>query len=286
MIRTDLATERRETLGEDVPGLEVSRKQCRGFAVETVRVLDRRGEEAIGRPRGRYVTLELGSLIRREDGAFQRGAEALAAELRALLPDGGGCVLVAGLGNRSITPDAVGPNAVRWTLATRHLKGGAGTDFPALRPVAAVAPGVLGDTGLESAEFVAALCRKLQPDCVVAVDALASRSVKRLCRTVQLTDTGIVPGSGVGNRRQGLDRALLGCPVIAVGVPTVVDARTLAADLCGLEQPPADADAEGLIVTPREIDAQAADIGRLVGCAVSLALQPSLTLEDLEMLLS
>lgn len=288
-IRTDLAREAHEAFvqeGREPEGIECEERQRDGFGVYCVRVTDSRGEAAIGKPVGSYVTVELDSLLRREDDAFARGAEAIAAELRPLLPAGGGCVLVAGLGNRHITPDSIGPEVVRWTMATRHLVDGMKEMFGALRPVAAVSAGVLGDTGMESAEMISALCRKVKPSCVIAVDALASRSTQRLCRTVQITDTGITPGSGVGNHRMGLNADSLGCPVIAVGVPTVVDARSLAADITGTEEgriPPDSAD--GLIVTPREIDRQAADISRLVGYGIDLALQPSLTVGDLDMLL-
>ena len=157
--------------------------------------------------------------------------------------------------------------------------------FGALRPVAALAAEVLGNTGMESGRVVEAVCRWLRPACVIAVDALAARSVRRLCRTVQLSDTGITPGSGVGNHRVGLDQATLGVPVLAAGVPTVVDGATLAADLTG--QRPADGGAHtGLLVTPKDIDAQVADLGRILGWGISLALQPALTLAELEILLA
>ncbi len=288
-IRTDLAREAHEMIlqqGNETEGIETREIRREGFDVFRVDVTDSRGAEAIGKPMGSYITLELDSLMRREDDAFARGARALAAELSPLLPDNGGCVLVAGLGNRHITPDSIGPEAVRWTLATRHLVDGMTETFGSLRPVAAVSPGVLGDTGMESAELVGALCKRLRPACVIAVDALAARSTHRLCRTVQIADTGITPGSGVGNHRLGLNKETLGCPVIAVGVPTVVDARTLAADLMGgaEESIPHDS-GRGLIVTPREIDRQAADISRLVGYGIDLALQPTLDVGDLDMLL-
>ncbi len=288
-IRTDLAFEANEAYragGNEPEGVESEEREREGFGIHCVTITDERGEQAIGKPRGRYITLELSSLMRREDDAFRRGVRAVAAELSPLLPEGRGCVLVVGLGNRHITPDSIGPEVVRWTMATRHLVAGLEETFGALRPVAALSAGVLGDTGMESAELISAVCSRLKPDCVLAVDALASRSIERLCRTVQITDTGIVPGSGVGNRRVGINRELLGCPVIALGVPTVVDARTLAADITGADIGSISEDsAPGLIVTPREIDRQAADISRLVGYGIDLALQPSLDIGDLDMLL-
>ncbi len=286
MIRTDLACELRDAAGQSLKGVLSERREQEGFRVEEVRIRTEEGARSLGRPVGTYLTLELGGVLRREDGAFSRCASALSRELAPLLPPGEGCVLVAGLGNRRITPDSIGPGVVRWTLATRHLCEGGEEPFRRLRPVAALAPGVLGDTGLETAEFISSVTARLHPRCVIAVDALASRSLSRLCRTVQLSDTGIVPGSGVGNRRRGLNRESLGCPVLAVGVPTVVDARTLAADISGGEPEEMDPElSRGLIVTPREIDAQAAEISRLIGYGLNLCLQPGLSIEDLDLLL-
>ena len=152
------------------------------------------------------------------------------SQLKKLLPPKG-AVLVAGLGNRAMTPDAVGPLAVEHLLVTRHLISALPNCFGSFRAVSAVTPGVLGQSGVESAEAVAALVRELQPAAVIAVDALAARRTERLCTTVQLSDTGIAPGSGVGNHRHPLNRETLGVPVIAIGVPTVIDGATLAADL-------------------------------------------------------
>ena len=227
--RTDLAMEARELWQEQagkadaLPGVEARDGLRDGIPVNTVRVLDRQGEQALGKPQGTYITLTLEGLASREEGVFPRCVQAVAAELTELLQPvpKDGLVLVAGLGNRAITPDAVGPKVHQNTLVTRHLVRQMPEHFGALRPVASLAAEVMGATGMESGELVRAVCEKLRPACVVAVDALASRSLKRLCRTVQLTDTGITPGSGVGNHRMGLTRDTLGAPVIALGVPTV-----------------------------------------------------------------
>ena len=217
----------------------------------------------------------------------QAQAEALAAELGALLGlEPGAPALVVGLGNRAITPDAIGPKVHENTLVTRHLVEQIPEHFGAFRPVASLSAGVLGTTGMESGELVQAVCRKLEPACVVAVDALASRSLKRLCRTVQLSDTGIAPGSGVGNHRWALDRASLGVPVLAVGVPTVVDGATLAADLLGQEELPPLGEGRDLLVAPKDIDSQVNDLAKVIGYGISLALQPGLDVADLDLLLS
>ena len=141
-------------------------------------------------------------------------------------------------------------------------------------------------TGVESGELVRAVCEKLRPACVVAVDALASRSLKRLCKTVQISDTGITPGSGVGNHRMGLTKDTLGVPVIAVGVPTVVDGATLAADLLGTEELPDLGEGRDLLVTPKDIDSQVNDLSKVIGYGISMALQPGMSVEELELLLS
>ncbi len=294
MRRTDLALEARELWQERsgavtaLAGVEAHDSLREGIPVNTVRVLDQRGEEALGKPRGSYVTLTLEGLAGREEGVFQRSVRAVAGELSELIrgipPNG--LVLLAGLGNRAITPDAVGPKVHQNTLVTRHLVRQMPEHFGTLRPVASVAAEVMGSTGVESGELVRALCEKIQPACVVAVDALASRSLKRLCKTVQLADTGITPGSGVGNHRMGLTRDTLGVPVIAVGVPTVVDGATLAADLMGTDDLPDLNEGRDLLVTPKDIDSQVSDLSKVIGYGISMALQPGLSLEELELLLS
>ena len=292
-IRTDLAAEARdlwrESAGETgaLPGVEARQETENGFPVETIRILDERGEQAMGKPRGTYVTIELEPVLRRETGAFRRGAGVVAAHLRSLLDlREGESVLLAGLGNRAMTPDVLGPMTLEHVLATRHLVTSLPETFGGLRPVSLLETGVLGTTGLESSELIRAVVRRLRPGAVVAVDALASRRLDRVCRTLQLADTGIAPGSGVGNSRPELSRGSLGVRVVAVGIPTVVDAATLAADLTarsGLGERPLEdfaSAAEGLMVTPREIDARMRELSRLLGYGLNLALQEGLTIED------
>ena len=298
--RTDLALEAKALWEEDaqaqtrLEGVEARDGEREGFKTTTIRILDERGAEALGKPVGAYVTVELDGLARREEDAFGRAARALAAELRELLGDlpPSAPALVVGLGNRAMTPDAVGPRAADHTLVTRHLVTQAPEHFGAFRPVSALAAGVLGTTGMESGELTAAVVEKVRPACVLAVDALASRALSRVCRTIQLADTGIVPGSGVGNARAALNREKLGVPVIAIGVPTVVDAGTLAADVLsqagGGELPPEALGGAGggLVVTPKDIDQSVADLSKVIGYGINLALQPHLTVEDVDMLLS
>lgn len=292
--RTDLALEAKELWQESageagqLSGVEARERVREGFPVTAVHILDRRGQDALGKPPGIYVTLTLDGLQRREEDAFGRAVRALAGELAALLPSlsPGAPVLVVGLGNRFITPDAVGPKVHDCTLVTRHLVEQAPEHFGTFRPVASLATGVLGTTGVESGELVNSVCQSIRPACVIAVDALASRSLRRLCRTIQLSDAGIAPGSGVGNHRRALDQESLGVPVIAVGVPTVVDAATLAADLMDTEELPDLGAGRDLLVTPKDIDAQVQDLSKVIGYGIGLALQPGLTIGDLDMLLS
>lgn len=292
--RTDLALEARALCRDagELSGVVSHERVREGFPVTTVEITDHAGAKALGKPVGRYVTLELDPLLRRDTGAFTRAVRALSAELRALLPDSPeGPALVVGLGNRAITPDLLGPLTLDHLLVTRHLVAAASEYFGTCRPVAALSPGVLSATGMESAEIAAAVSSSLHPSCVIAVDALASRGLSRLCRTVQLSDTGISPGSGVGNHRAALNRETLGVPVVSVGVPTVVDAATLAMDLLedageSVTEPEALAgQGADLFVTPREIDAQTASLAKLLGYSLSMALNPHLTVEDLLALL-
>lgn len=293
--RTDLALEAKELWEQsasrqtNLEGVEAREDIREGFGVDMVRILDKRGEQALGKPVGTYVTLTLDGLKRREEDAFGRAARAIAAELRSLLSplEEGDPVLVVGLGNRAITPDAIGPLVHQHTMVTRHLVEQVPEHFGSFRPVASLSAGVLGTTGVESGSLIRAVCDAIRPACVIAVDALASRSLHRVCRTVQLADTGIVPGSGVGNHRKALNRETLGIPVIAVGVPTVVDGATLAMDLLGREEPPELAQGvENLMVTPRDIDAQVSDLSKVIGFGINLALHEGLDVEDVELFLS
>jgi len=292
--RTDLALEARELWRESAAqntalnGVKARDGQREGFPVTTVEILNEEGEQALGKNRGTYITLTLDALLHREEDAFGRGARAIAAELDALLQDfpQDAPVLVVGLGNRAITPDAIGPKVHDHTMVTRHLVAQMPEHFGTFRPVASLSTGVLGTTGMESGELVEAAVQKLHPACVIAVDALAARSLNRVCRTVQLADTGITPGSGVGNHRRALNRDSLGVTVIAIGVPTVVDGATLAADLIGSDDLPDLGAGRDMLVTPKDIDSQVADLSKVIGYGINLALHPGLTVEDVDLFLS
>ena len=294
--RTDLALEARELWQESagkttrLTGVKAVKRKQEGYPVTRVDILDSRGEEALGKPRGSYLTVDLTTFWQRKSDFFQRAVRAVGTPLKELLPTEGP-VLVVGLGNRAMTPDAVGPLAADHVLVTRHLISAMPRQFSGFRPVSVLRTGVLGTTGVESAESVRGLAAEVRPACVIAVDALASRRTGRVCAAVQLSDTGIIPGSGVGNHRHPLNAETLGVPVIAIGVPTVVDSATLAADLLE-ESGITDYDAEALqksrqnlMVTPRDIDQQVRDLGKVIGYGINWALQ-DLEIDEMNALLS
>lgn len=220
-IRTDLALERAGELeeGGGLPrGVSVKKEHRHGTEATVVTVSSKAGEGAIGKPKGTYVTVELGSVLRREKGSFDGAVACIADYLRGMLKLPNRLpVLVAGLGNREVTPDAIGPLTADHILVTRHMVAAVPETFGEFRPVSATVPGVLGTTGVESAETVRALVERIGAAAVIAVDALAARDTGRLCSTLQISNTGISPGSGIGNRRNALDQKTIGCPVIALG---------------------------------------------------------------------
>ncbi len=280
--KLDLALEAREWAAGagEVPGVGLTEERRFGLEVTRVTVESDEGERALGKPKGTYLTLTLPALPR-DRGEVLRAASAVAELVEELVPKEGP-VLAVGLGNRRMTPDALGPRTAEGLLVTRHL--GAVLPEAGLRPVAALAAGVLGTTGMETGELIAGAAAKLRPACILAVDALAARRQERVCRTIQLSDTGIVPGSGVGNARMALDRAHLGAPVIALGVPTVVEAATLCLDLLDGDFDPAAFRREGAewFVTPRNIDQEVEGLARVLALGISAGLQAGLSVEEVE----
>lgn len=293
-FRTDLAVEAIQNAEKtaDLRQVRQTERLLEGFSVSEVEILGDDAAREIGKPRGRYLTLELDALVRREEDAFPRACRALSTLLHELLPENApaGPVLVAGLGNRMITPDAIGPQAVDHVIATRHLVEQVPDVFASWRPVSALAPGVLGQTGVETGEVICGVLDRVKPAAVLAVDALAAGRLSRLLRTIQLADTGITPGAGVGNARAALNRDTLGVPVIAIGVPTVVDGATLAHEIAAQLGSPSCEALDDLslpvMVTTRDIDREVADIARVIGYAVNMALHPHLTVSDIDLYLS
>ncbi len=275
-FRSDLAVE--HITAEKLPlGVHMS-KRGKAFEITEIIIDSDDHKRSMGKGKGKYITLEGGSLSRFSD-IYEDMALELSDEIRRLIPDGE--IFVAGLGNRDITPDAIGPQAAEKILATRHLRSEIEDDDEAfltsLRPVSSLAGGVLGQTGIETAELIGALCREIKPAAVIAVDALACSDISRLGTTIQISDSGISPGSGVANARKELSAATLGIPVIAVGVPTVVDMHTIVRSLADID---VDDDTPNMMVTPRDIDRLTERAAQLIAFGINLALQPTLTFDD------
>ena len=234
-IVTDLAIEAAALNMDEngkIDGAEITSWQKKGIDVNKVVIKTQEAVEKIGKPIGTYITLDAGILRKNDEQSYEDTVQLLTEQLKSILKlDKKNSVLVVGLGNRNVTPDALGPKVVDCLMVTRHLI----ENLPEVlnkdvRAVSAVAPGVLGLTGIETWEIIKGITDKVKPDLIIAIDALASRKIDRISTTIQLADTGIVPGSGIGNKRMGITEQTLGIPVIAIGVPTVVDAATVAND--------------------------------------------------------
>ena len=279
-IRTDLALERHEmSPDEELPGVILSIEEnddCRATVIE---ITDERGAKALGKPMGKYITLEAASFPDTHTVCDGR-LELLIKSLDSLIPEKG-TVLVAALGNSDITPDAIGPKCADSILATRHIPKEAEKELklPCLRDVAVISTGVTGKTGIETGEIVSGITERIRPSCVIVIDALAARSVSRLGTTIQLCNTGIQPGSGVGNRRREINERTLGVPVIAVGIPTVVDAATLCCDLTG--RAPESSDFADMMITPKDTDIITSAGARLIALGINCSLQKNLSREEI-----
>lgn len=271
-------------LEQGVRGIRFREYQRDGMAISQLHVTSEEGEAILGKPQGRYITLDVGKVWLKSDEDFERAAALLADELRALVRskiDNPDCILVVGLGNRFITSDAVGPLAIKNLTVSRHIKELDPPLFEALAtlPIAAIAPGVVGQTGIETAELIRGTAERITPSVILCIDALAAKSVERLAVTVQLSDNGIAPGSGIGNQRQAIDEAFLGVPVIAIGVPTVVDSSTMVfgmlekAGVTELSEP-LKAELENgrsFFVTLKDADTASAEMARLIARGIHLA---------------
>ncbi|HJA58179.1 MAG TPA: GPR endopeptidase [Firmicutes bacterium] len=296
-IRTDLALEAHEINAQAgrEDGIRTEEETIDGFLVTTVHVSAGEGERLAKKKAGTYINVDVGKSWLLASEGFAALVALLAGQLRRLFPSGfSGSALVVGLGNYDITADSIGPKAVEKVVVTRHLR----TLNPQLYKSAgfgdlcAFAPGVLGQTGMESAEIVHSIVEAVRPALIVAIDALASRRLARLATTVQLCDTGIYPGAGVSNRRSELSKETLGVPVISIGVPTVVDAATLAYDLLGKDADEQAAaallagDGKDMFVTLKESDVITKQTARLLGFAINRAFHGDMSVEEMEELLS
>lgn len=292
-LRTDLAVEAREIAREDIKDVEYKSEEVQGMVIERLSVRTDRAAQLMGKDAGRYVTVNLPPLTDNIKDTDVR-ILTISREIRRLLPVNG-MVLVVGLGNPHITPDALGPRCVTGVLATRHITGeiARSTGLDRLRQVAVLSTGVTGQTGIETGELILSVVKRIKPTAVIVIDALASRRLERLGCTLQISDTGIAPGAGVGNHRTKICKEVLGVPVIALGVPTVVDAVTLVSDLVGEEdqvqqrnlQDKVSPRGSTMVVTPKEIDLLIDRASKLLSLSINMALHSGVETKDLLSLL-
>lgn len=302
-VSTDLALEAHDALraqtGQEVSGVVVDRREFQGGKVTTVKITTEQGAQAMGKPPGTYVTIEAPTLRVTDPDAHTVVVRELADAVKGMVQLGAEAnVLVVGLGNWNATPDALGPRVTNQTFVTRHVYHFAPEHIPeGTRVVSALSPGVLGITGIETAEIIKGVVEHVQPELVICIDALAAGSVERIAASIQLCDRGINPGSGIGGQRQGLTEETLGVKVISIGVPTVVHAAYIARDaIVKLYEihgrtPPQAAEMEGIIqqllepfggqlmVTPKEIDDLIKNCARIIAGGLSVALHPGIAPE-------
>lgn len=311
-INLDLALEAREIVrgqtGQEIPGVRVDKETYDHATVTVVNVEDPSAESIMGKPVGTYITIEAPVIRENDPPAHQQLSEILAHQLKQFinLPEYSN-ILIIGLGNWNATPDALGPKVVGQTVVTRHLFSYAPQELKTgMRSVSALAPGVLGLTGIETAEIIKGVVEKIRPELIIAIDALAARSVTRIGTTIQLANTGIAPGSGIGNKRMGINQDSMGVPVVAIGIPTVCHAALIAQDTLDsfLEQLKKDPNlfqmyqglnpnmaqqvieqilepfAGNLMVTPKEVDDLIQRSAKIVAGGLSLAVHPGLNPDD------
>lgn len=292
-LRTDLAIEARELQSDELRDVEYQREDEGDIVIERLYVKTKRAGQLLGKEAGHYVTLTLPPLTDSVRDTDER-LVVVAHEIERLLPVNG-MVLVVGLGNTEITPDALGPKTASGVLATRHISGevARSTGLDKLRAVSVLKTGVTGQTGIETGELVLSVVSRIRPTAVIVIDALASRRLERLGCTLQISDTGISPGAGVGNHRTKLSKETLGVPVIALGIPTVVDAVTLVSDLLCEDDEKKQSELRDkvspkgrtMVVTPKEIDLLVDRASRLLSLSINLSLHKDISTADLLSLL-
>ncbi len=292
-VRTDLALEAKETVqkpDEDIRGVRVEEERDAENEIYITRVMieTKNGAKTMGKPMGTYITLEAPRMATPDEGYHREISEKVADQIRELLPDDKEelSVLVVGLGNREVTADALGPNAADQLHITRHVVrefGKVAYNKKKMHMISAIVPGVMAKTGMETCEIIRGVVEQTSPDVVIAIDALAARSVRRLNRTIQITDTGVQPGSGVGNHRHALTEETLGIPVIGLGIPTVVDAGTIVGDaveqveretlLCSDAHALKMAELKNMYVTTKDIDDVVNRLSYTISEAINIALE-------------
>lgn len=280
-VRTDLALEAKESVEEKASGLrgvsiEEHFEEESEVQITKVVIESKNGAKEMGKPMGTYITLEAPNMVEPDEDYHQEISKELAKHLRQIIPKATEeqSVLVVGLGNRDVTPDALGPNVINNMMITRHIireYGKAAYGSNKVNVISGIVPGVMAQTGMETAEIVKGIVEETHPDLVIVIDALAARSTKRLNRTIQITNTGIQPGSGVGNHRNAISEEVLGIPVIAIGIPTVVDAATIVNDAMD-NLLNAMSELNNMYVTPKDVDETIKRLSFTVSEALNMAL--------------
>ncbi len=302
-VGCDLAIEEHEMLVAEqksdfyMEGVSVDEESDGDFIeITRVSVYNEIGAKTLKKPVGKYVTIGMPERFYGRQEIYERMCERCAKEIESIIHEklsDDDTVLVVGLGNSKLTADALGPKVVESLMITRHLKNYIPDEIDeGIRPVCAISPGVLGTTGIETEEIINSLTKQIKPTLVIAIDALCSGDVKRINTTIQITDTGITPGAGVGNKRKTIDNETLGVPVVAIGVPTVVDAATIA--IAGIETV---ADKEfdenkirdayrnrfgNMIVTPKDVESIISDISSVIANGINISLHRGITLKDID----
>lgn len=299
-VRTDLALEDRERIGDgggEIHGviLEEEEREETGIHITRVRIETKNGAKIMGKPIGTYITLEAPAMAEQDEGYHREVSEELARQLKSVMPGEGEeqSVLIVGLGNRDVTADALGTHVADNLFVNRHVVmefGKAAYNKERMHMISCIVPGVMAKTGMESAEIVHGVVKETKPDFLIAVDALAARSTRRLNRTIQVTTSGIYPGSGVGNHRNALTQETLGVPVLAIGVPTVVDAATIVGDalerlekengvqmIMTRDHPQALSELNNMYVTSKDID----ETIKRLSFTISEGINIALNMEDL-----
>lgn len=316
-VRTDLAVEAKEIYSKrnngQIPGVEVEEKSEGEIKITDVKIINEVGERSMGKPVGTYITIDMPKFTHYDGDTMEDVSRVLAKSLNSLIKlEESDTALVVGLGNWNVTPDALGPKVISRLMVTRHLKQLVPDSIDeGIRPVCALAPGVLGLTGIETGEIIKGVVDKIKPNLIICIDALASRKMERVNSTIQVGNTGISPGSGVGNKRMEISAKSLGVPVIAIGVPTVVDAATMANDTIDmvLDEMISQSEQGGnfynmlksidkdekqrlireildpyvgnLVVTPKEVDMVVESVSKIIANGINIALQPALDLDDI-----
>ncbi|MDR0739143.1 MAG: GPR endopeptidase [Oscillospiraceae bacterium] len=286
-FRTDLALEIKEKKSEELQGVKCETSEIKDVSVTKIKILTKGASKILEKPVGEYITIQV-----RDFSDNKKETEFLSSivskYIKKFIPNEG-LILVVGLGNLNITPDSLGPKACETILATRHIRSEfskVGIDI--LRSVAVISPGVLGQTGIEVLDIIKSLVKEIKPEAVVLIDALASKDASRLAKTIQISNTGISPGSGVSNSRPSINKKSIGIDVVSIGIPMVIDATTIAADILGLEtedelkslKEKVSLKESSLMVTPRDIDVLVDRSAKLLGMSVNLALQGNFDFED------